>query len=96
MRVDLKSFILGAILVLVLFVVIGQTTKQSKPIGRYQIIMSDPDSGIPPAFLLDTKTGISYLYYIIRDSTGRIIEDGWTPSRMNSMAEKIWKTHYEE
>ena len=56
MRVDLKSLLLGIGLILALFVVIGQTTKSSEPIGRYQVIMPHT-TGAAPTFLIDTKTG---------------------------------------
>ena len=89
MRVDLKSFLLGTVLVLILFIAIGQTTKKSYPVGRFQIFMPHTDNQIP--FLLDTKTGQAWKYLTSQQSSQR--GWGWTVTPfLDSLDDEIHKT----
>ncbi len=54
--IDLKSFLLGALLVLCILCVLGAMPRQSPigPVGRFAITTSHVE---PEAFILDTMTG---------------------------------------
>ncbi|EQB63488.1 MAG: hypothetical protein RBG1_1C00001G1067 [candidate division Zixibacteria bacterium RBG-1] len=86
MRVDLKSMILGIVIGLVFFMV-GKEFRGNP--NRYQII-SNGSSAPLGSFLLDSKTGRSYLLLGTRDGDwrGRLI---WYQCAIESMSRK-WES----
>ena len=86
MRADLKSFLLGAVLVVILFTIIGQTTKQSYPVGRFQIFMPHTNDQIP--YLLDTKSGCTWKWLWNQETQ----KFGWAFFPMADSTEReLWK-----
>jgi len=60
MRVDLKSMLLGMALTFLLILSTCQTNS-NQSVGRYQIVTESNQGGMA-AFLLDTKTGLTYIF----------------------------------
>ena len=68
MKIDLKSFLIGALSVVCVVLLTGAKDSHEGEVGRYQYA----DTGHPTVDIIDTRTGVIYNYELSTGIYGKL------------------------